>query len=317
MAPDQNAVCKAMGALFLQHRVACLEREVERREADRLEAGKESMDSHRQPLIASQDKASYCPAAWAKERLLGCIGRTAPPAADVVYVVDASVLIYSLRSVHRWLRDAAIRVVVPCEAVRTLDLIKKGCGQVSVAARRGARFLEEKVRSPATAPGTMSQAPGLWIQREHERLSLEDAERIRVASSDAAAEQDDLDLRQAPLHIQEALLCGLWHQQAAGAKFPSTAFAYSVALPPPASAATATEDDADVTMRVDGATILPWARAYGLREAQDESERHANLKVLPTSTSWLRHCHGLAAPTKEIPPTALDEKAKSKIIFHH
>ncbi|KAF8152549.1 hypothetical protein B0H34DRAFT_677853 [Crassisporium funariophilum] len=65
--------------------------------------------------------------------------------ADVV-VVDASVLIHALYQVKRWCRDGREEVViVPLEALNTLDLLKKGTSSLAQRARAASRILEAQV----------------------------------------------------------------------------------------------------------------------------------------------------------------------------
>ncbi|KAJ7320746.1 hypothetical protein DFH08DRAFT_970473 [Mycena albidolilacea] len=65
--------------------------------------------------------------------------------ADVV-VVDASVLVHALHQVKRWCREGREEVViVPLEALNTLDLLKKGTSQLAQRARAASRILEAQV----------------------------------------------------------------------------------------------------------------------------------------------------------------------------
>ncbi|KAK7017615.1 PINc domain-containing protein [Favolaschia claudopus] len=65
--------------------------------------------------------------------------------ADVV-IVDASVLVHALHQVKRWCRDGREEVViVPLEALNTLDLLKKGTSPLAQRARAASRILEAQV----------------------------------------------------------------------------------------------------------------------------------------------------------------------------
>ncbi|PPR06267.1 hypothetical protein CVT24_000886 [Panaeolus cyanescens] len=65
--------------------------------------------------------------------------------ADVV-VVDASVLLHALYKVKRWCKDGRQEVlIVPLEALNTLDLLKKGTSTPAQKARAASRFLEAQV----------------------------------------------------------------------------------------------------------------------------------------------------------------------------
>ncbi|KAA1473308.1 hypothetical protein DENSPDRAFT_839765 [Dentipellis sp. KUC8613] len=65
--------------------------------------------------------------------------------ADIV-VVDASVLVYGLGQMKRWCREGREEIViVPLEALNTLDLLKKGTTNLAQRARTASRILEAQV----------------------------------------------------------------------------------------------------------------------------------------------------------------------------
>ncbi|EPQ53066.1 hypothetical protein GLOTRDRAFT_122366 [Gloeophyllum trabeum ATCC 11539] len=65
--------------------------------------------------------------------------------ADVV-VVDASVLIHCIGQVKKWCRDDREEIIiVPLEALNTLDLLKKGTSPLAQRARAASRILEAQV----------------------------------------------------------------------------------------------------------------------------------------------------------------------------
>ncbi|KAG9118919.1 hypothetical protein FRC07_006312 [Ceratobasidium sp. 392] len=66
------------------------------------------------------------------------------PRADVI-VIDGSVLIHSLGAVQRWCRNGRTEVVIPLEALNTLDVLKSGSNQLAVRSRAASRLLEEEV----------------------------------------------------------------------------------------------------------------------------------------------------------------------------
>ncbi|KAK0534294.1 hypothetical protein OC835_002715 [Tilletia horrida] len=110
--------------------------------------------------------------------------RAAREYARGVRVVDVSVLIYSLRSVHTWLREGELTLIVPYGALHTLDLLKSGKETINHAARKALCFLEERLTDgspfiadtgrisplPSTGAASSSSAltrcsrPGLFIQ---------------------------------------------------------------------------------------------------------------------------------------------------------
>ncbi|KAH9954088.1 hypothetical protein BC827DRAFT_1272903 [Russula dissimulans] len=65
--------------------------------------------------------------------------------ADVI-IVDASVLVNALGQVKKWFRDGQEEVIiVPLEALNTLDLLKKGSTPLAQRARTASRALESQV----------------------------------------------------------------------------------------------------------------------------------------------------------------------------
>ncbi|KAF8581158.1 hypothetical protein K439DRAFT_1662417 [Ramaria rubella] len=65
--------------------------------------------------------------------------------ADII-VVDASVLVHALGQLKKWCRDGRKEVVlIPLEALNTLDLLKKGSTPLAQRARAASRILESQV----------------------------------------------------------------------------------------------------------------------------------------------------------------------------
>ncbi|KAF8626621.1 hypothetical protein AX15_004780 [Amanita polypyramis BW_CC] len=65
--------------------------------------------------------------------------------ADII-VVDASVLVHALYQVKRWCKDGREEIIiVPLEALNTLDLLKKGTTSLAQRARAASRILESQV----------------------------------------------------------------------------------------------------------------------------------------------------------------------------
>lgn len=120
-----------MGALFLQHRVETLESDVEKLQYKRREGrtrgtlkvsadGSSGSGSGGCPFRRddireagkSRGKIQHESASEVKSR------RSLP--VDQVIVADASLLIYSLRTVHDWLKEGNRHIVVPMEGERAL-----------------------------------------------------------------------------------------------------------------------------------------------------------------------------------------------------
>lgn len=103
-----------------------------------------------------------------------------------IYVVDVSALMWAPHSVRKLLNSTTqtAELVIPLDAIQTLDLLKKGNSSVAVAARSATRFIEHATRhwkpvsvdpSLAVQAGTnYKKGKGLRIQRDNETVALED-----------------------------------------------------------------------------------------------------------------------------------------------
>jgi hypothetical protein len=148
-----------------------------------------------------------------------------PPAAPQLpqpplLLLDASVLVYSLRSVHEWLKRAEAaqcRLVVPTEGewawqqhsitagtstrrglsvgltrmarpvITTLDVLKKGTHALNVAARNATRFLEERLGGPGAQYGLVPQAAAATAGPP---MSLAEADAMRMACDSSSTTLD-------------------------------------------------------------------------------------------------------------------------------
>ncbi|KAF8063628.1 hypothetical protein FPV67DRAFT_1672640 [Lyophyllum atratum] len=86
--------------------------------------------------------------------------------ADIV-VVDASVLVHALYQLKKWCRDGREEVViVPLEALNTLDLLKKGTTPLAQRARAASRVLEAQVGTNPRIRVQQDDAFVLWDKME-------------------------------------------------------------------------------------------------------------------------------------------------------
>ncbi|KAH9168536.1 hypothetical protein EDB89DRAFT_2073820 [Lactarius sanguifluus] len=84
--------------------------------------------------------------------------------ADVI-VVDASVLVNALGQLKKWCRDGQEEVIiVPLEALNTLDLLKKGSTPLAQRARTASRMLESQVGTNPRVRVQQDAAFVLWDQ---------------------------------------------------------------------------------------------------------------------------------------------------------
>ncbi|KAJ3767381.1 hypothetical protein FB446DRAFT_333080 [Lentinula raphanica] len=82
--------------------------------------------------------------------------------ADVV-IVDASVLIHALNHLKKWCKHGREEVViVPLEALNTLDLLKKGTNSLAQRARAASRILEAQVGNNPRIRVQRDEAFILW-----------------------------------------------------------------------------------------------------------------------------------------------------------
>ncbi|PWZ00648.1 hypothetical protein BCV70DRAFT_98879 [Testicularia cyperi] len=215
-------------------------------------------------------------------------------------IVDASVLIFSLRTMHEWSKDASTCAIVPLEAINTLDLLKKGDSPVNLAARKATRWLEEKMRpAPATGGVAALQTPGILAQRQDQRATAAqmNARRAELSAANAVddaaeasastasqvgresreeppalAEDDMFSTRRAPIYLRELLSLCLYCRLKAPTELDfAVAVAYAPAhiqtnlLEDSGSCATSQTDSVSTYFsRIDGRATEAWLDAYDL-----------------------------------------------------
>ncbi|KAF8264238.1 hypothetical protein EI94DRAFT_1593913, partial [Lactarius quietus] len=82
-----------------------------------------------------------------------------------VIVVDASVLVNALGQLKKWCRDGQEEIIiVPLEALNTLDLLKKGSTPLAQRARTASRMLESQVGTNPRVRVQQDAAFVLWDQ---------------------------------------------------------------------------------------------------------------------------------------------------------
>ncbi|KAF9522901.1 hypothetical protein CPB83DRAFT_899282 [Crepidotus variabilis] len=90
--------------------------------------------------------------------------------ADIV-VVDGSVLIHALYQVKKWCKDGREEIlIVPLEALNTLDILKKGTSSLAQKARAASRILEAQVGTNRRIRVQRDDAFVLW-----DKINIEDA----------------------------------------------------------------------------------------------------------------------------------------------
>ncbi|VDB83110.1 unnamed protein product [Peniophora sp. CBMAI 1063] len=143
MTPGKIAMSRSLGAAFLAHQVEQLEKTVDARSGY---APRGRNNGRRPPNTNNNNYNGRGPK-------IAVRGGGFTPArqernekdADIV-VVDASVLIHALGQVKKWCREGREEIIiVPLEALNTLDLLKKGTSVLAQRARAASRALEAQV----------------------------------------------------------------------------------------------------------------------------------------------------------------------------
>ncbi|KAH9475549.1 hypothetical protein JR316_0012664 [Psilocybe cubensis] len=120
--------------------------------------------------------------------------------ADVV-VVDASVLIHALYQVKKWCREGREEVIiVPLEALNTLDLLKKGTSSLAQKARTASRILEAQV-------GTN---PRIRVQRD-DAFVLWD--KISFNSEGTESSPTNSNVNSCPEWVRRIICCARWETE--------------------------------------------------------------------------------------------------------
>ncbi|KAI6145013.1 hypothetical protein BKA82DRAFT_147594 [Pisolithus tinctorius] len=122
--------------------------------------------------------------------------------ADLI-VLDASVLVHGLHKVKKWCKEGREEIViVPLEALNTLDLLKKGASPLAQRARSASRILEAQV-------GTN---PRIRVQRDDAFVPWD-----RIEFKDTYSDEDGdkpiaqpLHLSGSPEWVRRMICCARW-----------------------------------------------------------------------------------------------------------
>ncbi|SJX61706.1 uncharacterized protein SRS1_12690 [Sporisorium reilianum f. sp. reilianum] len=319
-AERQARLSHAMGVMFLQDKVDKLEQDVSKitypRGMHKTRSAPTPHTRHATAAAAADTQVRAQPRALTGPGLDPTTDAAVthrdsiqtPKVAMSIRLVDASVLIFSLRSVHNWSRDQSTCVVIPLEAINTLDLLKKGDEPINLAARKATRWLEDKI-AVSTQDGDamlLEPAPGIFAQKEHFRLTPAQIAKARQARlhhvhPDATVEghantdidvdasefdqhaasarpKDMFNASDAPRYLRELVsVCLYCHQTATAA----SNYAVAIAYPPQhlqdtmIDAQSAPNDKPSYLNRTDGRATEAWLDAYSIP-----------FEVAPTSKTW-------------------------------
>ncbi|KAI9456042.1 hypothetical protein BJY52DRAFT_608552 [Lactarius psammicola] len=143
--------------------------------------------------------------------------------ADVV-VVDASVLVNALGQLKRWCRDGQEEIIiVPLEALNTLDLLKKGSTPLAQRARTASRMLESQVGTNPRVRVQQDAAFVLWDQ-----IAFSDDEPSSPSSSPTTAPASP-----SPEWVRRTICCARWEAEHADSARPRVVLATLAQSPPP------------------------------------------------------------------------------------
>ncbi|KAF8645992.1 hypothetical protein AX16_007418 [Volvariella volvacea WC 439] len=135
--------------------------------------------------------------------------------ADIV-VVDASVLVNALYQVKKWCREGRDEIIiVPLEALNTLDLLKKGTSPLAQRARAASRLLEAQVGSNPRIRVQQDDAFVLWDKISFKDLSSDKHDSDKdVATSPARPASYGSSLPgihyPSPEWVRRTICCACW-----------------------------------------------------------------------------------------------------------
>ncbi|ETW76535.1 hypothetical protein HETIRDRAFT_327909 [Heterobasidion irregulare TC 32-1] len=230
---NKLAMSRALGAAFLTHQVEQLEKSVsagpgarnwrERRPApdSNVPSGRGVINygGKRSPVPTGAKVARRKPGEGERERMAGEIRikkreeerreerREPSKDADVV-VLDSSVLIHALGQVKKWCRDGREEIIiVPLEALNTLDLLKKGTSHLAQRARAASRILEAQVGTNPRIRVQQDSAFVLWDSITFSEPAADDNSVPHAASS--------------PEWVRRTICCARWEAVNAATELPA------------------------------------------------------------------------------------------------
>ncbi|KAF7334492.1 PINc domain-containing protein [Mycena venus] len=295
-----QAMSRALGAAFLNHQVEQLEKSAASGNwRSRTPNAQSSPKRVQQPGNNASIATAAKPAPRKKTGGVLVIPRDTPPAsvrrsmedekdADVV-VVDASVLVHALHQVKRWCRDGREEVIiVPLEALNTLDLLKKGTSALAQRARAASRILEAQV---GTNPRIRVQQDDAFIPWDAIPFSTPNATTAPTAPAAAAAAPAD-DPGASPEWVRRTVCCARWEVDEAAKGKGATA-----AAPPRTVCLVVLAPDAPPLSTADGGPLSKHEpRATGTLVAHWAAR--AGVTVLPVAPSLPNagaNAHGASA----------------------
>lgn len=182
------------------------------------------------------------------------------PLPDVI-VVDGSVLIHALGAVQRWCRNNRTEVIIPLEALNTLDVLKSGTSYIAARSRAASRLLEEEVGAN----------PRIRVQRDDAFIPWDTIAAKSASGVGSVPNQPDarwkVEGAGAPEWMKRMLCCAKWEAGAGNPDHKRVVFALVDAK------------DTNATGRheplVDGELVREWSAKIGLEVMEVEKEKPA------------------------------------------
>ncbi|KAF7971855.1 hypothetical protein HWV62_19796 [Athelia sp. TMB] len=235
-APGGNklAMSRALGAAFLNHQVEQLEKSVNGpgtgnwRDRDRRnpqahkvhpnagprgggggDRGMRRMQPQPQDTKSVKDRVSRDGGGQVAEQVEVKTGRRSHEEprggekdADVI-VVDSSVLVHALYQVKKWCKDGRQEIlIVPLEALNTLDLLKKGTSALAQRARAASRILEAQVGTNSRIRVQQDDAFVFW-----DKISFKD---LLATAPEADMSQTPFNSNNSPEWLRRTICCARW-----------------------------------------------------------------------------------------------------------
>ncbi|KAJ7074483.1 hypothetical protein C8F01DRAFT_25741 [Mycena amicta] len=266
---DKKAMSRALGAAFLNHQVEQLEKSAASRnwrsaspnpQAFSKRAGQQSGTATTTATVSKPTprKKNAGVLTLPKTNVAPAVARRSleeDKDADIV-VVDASVLVHALHQVKRWCRDGRAEVViVPLEALNTLDLLKKGTSPIAQRARAASRILEAQVGSNPRIRVQQDAAFVPW-----DKITLPSPR----SSTDGTAKTPDPDKESAQEWVRRTICCARWELDEASA---TSRVVRLAVLAPDANAPIIATADPVISKhepRAAGALVSHWAARAGI-----------------------------------------------------
>jgi len=276
---DKLSMSRALGAAFLSHQVEQLERSVSEKDQAR---NRQSFGGRGRPRADSRSKR-YKETRRSREENTAVIPdkpRNDRKEVDAdVLITDASILIYGLSHLKRWSRDGREKiVVVPLEALNTLDSLKKGSTATARLARAASRFLEQQVGNNDRVRVQRDDAFVPWEELSN-KSEVTDPEAAAPAGKDGEAPATE----PAPEWLRRILCCVAFERKEFGKTHPDGKVFLATSTPP--ETGSPVYNPALKYDRASGTLIRSWANGISIPVITLEADAPAPPALSPKPLS--------------------------------